>query len=159
MKKSDIKVLPEYYVRYIDEVDDVDLSEALIKYGGDLLVNDKEKLIKLGDRAYAPEKWSVKDIIQRQRQCLVHMAAHGQAELVNVDLGRNERPMPAYVKLIVGGEDAFVEDLKRSFQKRRTGPLQDHRSLLRKGGGDRPLCGAAADEGKLDQLLRPRRSG
>ena len=24
----------------------------------------KEKLIKLGDRAYAPEKWSVKDIIQ-----------------------------------------------------------------------------------------------
>ncbi len=64
MKKSDLKILPEHYGMYINEVDDVELSEALIKYGEDLLINDKEKLIRLGDKAYAPEKWSVKDIIQ-----------------------------------------------------------------------------------------------
>ncbi len=64
MKKSEIKVLPEYFIRYINEVDDIELSEALIKYGENLLINDKEKLIKLGDIAYASGKWSVKDIIQ-----------------------------------------------------------------------------------------------
>ena len=64
MKRSDIRVLPEYYIRYINEVDDVELNEALIRYGENLLINDKEKLIDLGDRAYSPGKWSVKDIIQ-----------------------------------------------------------------------------------------------
>ena len=64
MKKSDITVLPEYYDSYINEIEDIDLTEALEKYGPELLKKDKEKLISLGDKVYAPGKWTVKDIIQ-----------------------------------------------------------------------------------------------
>ncbi|MEO8664672.1 MAG: DinB family protein [Ignavibacteria bacterium] len=64
MKKSDIKVLPEYYIRYINEIEDIELSEALIMFGENLLINDKEKLISIGDKVYEPGKWTVKDIIQ-----------------------------------------------------------------------------------------------
>ncbi len=64
MKKTDISVLPGYYSGYINEVEDIELSEALAKYGSELLNNDKDKLIRVGEKVYAPGKWSVKDIIQ-----------------------------------------------------------------------------------------------
>jgi hypothetical protein len=71
---------------------------------------------------------SVKYIVQRQRQCLIHMAAHRQAKLADINIGRDDRPVPAHIELIIGGEDTLIEDFKRRFQKRRTRPRQDHRS-------------------------------
>ncbi|MEO8210661.1 MAG: DinB family protein [bacterium] len=64
MKKSDIKVQPEYFERYINLLEDMRLSEAMDKYGKNLFENDKEKLISAGDKVYAPGKWTVKDILQ-----------------------------------------------------------------------------------------------
>jgi hypothetical protein len=77
----------------------------------------------------------MKDIVQRERQCLVHMTTDGQTELANIDIGRDHRPVPADIELIVGGDYTFVEDLKWRLQRRRPGPLQDHRPFLRKGLG------------------------
>lgn len=64
MKISDIKVLPEYFDSYIKEVKETELSEALLKCCANLLNKDNEKLIKIGDRVYAPGKWTVREIIQ-----------------------------------------------------------------------------------------------
>ena len=64
MKKSDIITMPEYFDRYINLVEDIELVEALQKQDQTLWQDKKELLIELGDSRYAPEKWTIKDILQ-----------------------------------------------------------------------------------------------
>lgn len=64
MKKSDIKILPKYYDTYINKIEDIELKEALYNFGPNLLDTEKENLISIGDKVYAPGKWTVKEIIQ-----------------------------------------------------------------------------------------------
>src|ERR1700687_4097680 len=84
---------------------------------------------------------AMQNIGQRYRQGVIHVATYRQCELVDIDIDRNHRPVPAHIELIVWGEYAFVENFKRRFQQRWTGPLQDHRPFLWKGGRDLPLSG------------------
>lgn len=56
--------MPEYFDRYINLVEDIELSEAFdesVKQLGELDIN---LLKKIGDGKYAPDKWTVKDIFQ-----------------------------------------------------------------------------------------------
>jgi DinB superfamily len=64
MKKSDINPLPEYFDRYINLSDDIELSEAFEKSLEQLNNLDKDKLAKLGDKIYAPGKWTAKEVFQ-----------------------------------------------------------------------------------------------
>ena len=64
MKRSDIKTLPAHYDTYINKVEDIELTNALEKFGKSFLHAERDKLIALGDKVYAPGKWTVKDIIQ-----------------------------------------------------------------------------------------------
>jgi hypothetical protein len=64
MKKSAINSMPEFFDRYINLVEDIDIHEALKKYSFKLTGEDVELLKLLGDKKYAPEKWTVKDILQ-----------------------------------------------------------------------------------------------
>lgn len=64
MKKSDINPLPEYFDRYINLVDDVELEEAFIKSLDDLRCLNIDDLIKLKDKTYLPGKWTVNEVIQ-----------------------------------------------------------------------------------------------
>jgi len=64
MKPSDIKILPNHFDTYIKKVEDVELFDALEKYGKKYLLAERDKFIQLGDKVYAPGKWTVKDIIQ-----------------------------------------------------------------------------------------------
>ena len=64
MKLSEINPKPEYFDRYMNKCDDVDIITAIetgIKELEDIPV-DTWKLI--GDKAYASGKWTVKDILQ-----------------------------------------------------------------------------------------------
>ena len=54
--------------------------------------------------------------------------------------GRDDRPVPAHVVPVVWREHALVEHLERRLEQRRPGPLQDHRALVRKRRGDRPIA-------------------
>lgn len=69
MKKISITVLPEFYDRYINETDDLDLSVALESYSVSLIIEDKDKLISLGNKVYERDKWTVKDILQHLIDC------------------------------------------------------------------------------------------
>ncbi len=69
MKKSSITVLPEFYDRYINETDDLELSDALDNYSVRLIIEDKDKLISLGDKVYETGKWTLKDILQHLIDC------------------------------------------------------------------------------------------
>ena len=64
MKKSEIKVMPEYFDRYINLVEDIDVISALEKFGIPVIQTETNNIEKLGDKIYAPNKWTVKDIIQ-----------------------------------------------------------------------------------------------
>lgn len=64
MKKSSIMVLPEYYINYINEIDDIELNDALSKYSVNFLYQYKDKLNELGNKVYADGKWTVRDILQ-----------------------------------------------------------------------------------------------
>ncbi len=64
MKKSDIKVMPEYFDRYINLVDDIDLFDAFAESVTRLDKLNVRPLLKLGDSVYAPGKWTIRDIFQ-----------------------------------------------------------------------------------------------
>ncbi|HEY3026987.1 MAG TPA: DinB family protein [Pyrinomonadaceae bacterium] len=64
MKKSDINPMPPNFAKYIDLVADLELEQAFDESSLQLNKLDKDVLNKLGDRRYAPGKWTVKDILQ-----------------------------------------------------------------------------------------------
>ncbi|MBC9930998.1 DinB family protein [Chitinophaga qingshengii] len=64
MKKQAIYPDPEYFGRYIDQVPDVTIMEALEQSLQELQTLDKATLSAKGDYAYAPGKWTVKDVFQ-----------------------------------------------------------------------------------------------
>ena len=64
MKKSAINPMPQFFDRYINLVEDIDIFEAFDKYAPGKVYTDTDKLIALKDLAYAEGKWSVKEILQ-----------------------------------------------------------------------------------------------
>ncbi len=64
MKKSDINPMPPYFDRYINLVADVELSEAFANSIRQLHELDGNLLTRLDGRKYAPDKWTVKGILQ-----------------------------------------------------------------------------------------------
>lgn len=64
MKRSEIKTMPDSQSTNIHEVEDIEVLDALKKYGKEYLEPEREKLVALGNKIYAPGKWTVKDIIQ-----------------------------------------------------------------------------------------------
>jgi hypothetical protein len=64
MKRSQIPVLPNYFDRYINLVDDSELIHAFEKFGGTFLEKELPNFIRLGDLVYAPTKWTIKDLLQ-----------------------------------------------------------------------------------------------
>ena len=64
MKKSAVLRNPSYFDTYINQVNDIELNEAFQESLADIDDLDIEKLEAIGDRVYAPGKWTVKDLIQ-----------------------------------------------------------------------------------------------
>ena len=56
--------MPEYFERYINLVDDVELSQAFDGSVRQLETLDKSLLEKLEGKRYAPGKWTVKETLQ-----------------------------------------------------------------------------------------------
>ena len=64
MKRSDIKMMPQYFEKYINQVDDIKLSQAFDDSVKQLDELDKNLLAKLDGKRYAPDKWTTKEIFQ-----------------------------------------------------------------------------------------------
>jgi DinB superfamily len=64
MKRSDIKIMPEYFEKYIKLVDDIELDDAFQNNINTLAALDTASLEFLGNKVYAPGKWTIKDIFQ-----------------------------------------------------------------------------------------------
>ncbi|MCC6459330.1 MAG: DinB family protein [Saprospiraceae bacterium] len=64
MKRSDIHPMPEYFDRYINQVDDIELADALQQSILEIEQFPLDRWRALGDTVYAPGKWTVRDILQ-----------------------------------------------------------------------------------------------
>lgn len=64
MKKTDIHPVPEYFDRYIALADDAELFEMLGTSLREIENLPVDVWKALGDKAYAPEKWTGKDLLQ-----------------------------------------------------------------------------------------------
>lgn len=64
MKRSDIKPMPEYFSKYILQVDDIELDDAFQNNINAMAALDMAGLEALEDKVYAPGKWTIKDIFQ-----------------------------------------------------------------------------------------------
>lgn len=64
MKKSDIDPMPEYFDRYINLSDDIELSDAFDQSLRQLDALDPQLLATLDGRTYAPGKWTVAEVLQ-----------------------------------------------------------------------------------------------
>jgi len=64
MTKSEINPMPQFFDRYINQVEEESLMEGLENALQILKQIDIEKLKSIGDKVYAKGKWTVKDIIQ-----------------------------------------------------------------------------------------------
>jgi hypothetical protein len=64
MKKSEIKPMPTYFDRYIKLVEDIELSKVFENSLIEIDQLDINLLNGIGVKTYAPNKWTVKEIIQ-----------------------------------------------------------------------------------------------
>lgn len=64
MNKSEIKIMPDYFDRYIALAEDLPIVESLKLSLKELENAPVEKWKALGDKVYAPGKWTIKDILQ-----------------------------------------------------------------------------------------------
>lgn len=64
MTKSEIPVMPQFFDRYINQVDNVFLMDALLQTPSFDTYFPAQTLEAIGDLRYAPGKWMVKDILQ-----------------------------------------------------------------------------------------------
>jgi len=64
MKKSNITKMPGYYDRYIHLVDDIEILDAFDQSIQQIDHINIDELLQLEDNVYAPEKWTIKQIIQ-----------------------------------------------------------------------------------------------
>ncbi len=62
-RTSEITPHPEYFDRYILLVDDLTLGEALQQTAG-TFSSMEEDLTAIGDRVYAPGKWTAREVLQ-----------------------------------------------------------------------------------------------
>ena len=72
-KWTDMPEMPKFFDRYITKVADLPLNDAFAYYNPSAILADKDLLLELGDRVYAPGKWTVKDILQHltERKCFM----------------------------------------------------------------------------------------
>jgi DinB superfamily len=64
MIRSQLNPVPEYFDRYINKCDDVELLDAIQTSIDELKYLPVDKWKALDSRVYAPGKWTVKDILQ-----------------------------------------------------------------------------------------------
>lgn len=128
MKKSAIPRNASYFDRYIDLVEDIDLNLALEQSMQELEQFDLQPLKALGDRVYAPGKWTVKDLIQHLSDCervfqyrALRFARH------------DETPLPGFDEDLfaanAGATRHSLEDLLDEFRTLRKSSLQLFRSF------------------------------
>lgn len=137
MLKSALPFVPEYFDRYINQTDDTSLLTMLERAQDELQNFAWDKLEALGDRVYAPGKWTGADVLQHlidtERILTYRALCIARGEAANLP-SFEEDDYAAKAQ----GNQRSLEDLKAEFLALRTCTLHLFRSfsdamLLRTG--------------------------
>ena len=128
MKRSQVNPMPQFFDRYINLVEDINIFEAFDRYTPDKVYTDITKLACLQDRAYAEGKWSVKDILQHVIDNERIMAYRAMR------FSRNDKTtLPGYdEELLAANTIAYqrsVEDLMQEFNQVRQSTLSLYKGM------------------------------
>jgi hypothetical protein len=128
MLKSALPFLPEYFDRYINQTDDVPLLTMLERAQEELQNFAWDKLEGLGDRVYAPGKWTGRDVLQHlidtERILTYRALCISRGELANLPSFEEDD----YAAQALGNQRS-LEDLKAEFLALRTATLYLFRSF------------------------------
>lgn len=115
MKKSDINPMPPYFDHYINLVADVELSEAFADSIQQLNELNKGLLTSLENRSYAPNKWTVKEILQHiidWERILSYRALLFARNEGSVPQGIDEKLLAANMNAEERSIDELIDELK-----------------------------------------------
>lgn len=113
MKKSTIQPMPELYGRYIDLVEDLPINVALDKHFANIQNMNKEALEELGSLAYAPDKWTVKEVLQHLidwERVFIYRALIFSRKEGTIPSGHDENIMAANSKANSKSIEEILED-------------------------------------------------
>ncbi|SKB91434.1 DinB superfamily protein [Dyadobacter psychrophilus] len=129
--------MPQFFDRYINLVEDMDIIEAFDKYTPGKVYTDIDKLTALKDLAYAQGKWTVKDILQHVIDNERIMAYRAMR------FSRNDKTtLPGYDEELLAANtianQRSIEDLMQEFGQVRQSTISlfksmDHQMILRSG--------------------------
>ena len=137
MKRSAIAPMPEFFDRYINLVEDVPVVEALQTRNQVFPAADMPKIYALGDKVYAPGKWTIKDVVQHiidNERIQAYRALRFARNDASVLPGYDEEPYAKEAR----AERRSLEELLEEFEVTRRSNILLFRSfteemLLRKG--------------------------
>jgi hypothetical protein len=115
MKKSDINPMPPYFDHYINLVADVELPQAFAESIQQLNEIDKDLLKSLESRSYAPNKWTVKGILQHiidWERILSYRALLFARNEGSVPQGIDEKLLAANMNAEERSIDELIDELK-----------------------------------------------
>ena len=101
MKLADVPRNPSYYDTYIKQVDDLDLSEAFLQSIAAIDALDLAQLHAIGNRVYAPGKWTLRDLFQHLTDA-VGIRQNGRQRVLRVQ--RQGEPLLFELRRKTGGE-------------------------------------------------------
>jgi len=115
MKKSDINPMPPYFDHYINLVADVELPQAFAESIHQLNEINKDLLQSLESRSYAPNKWTVKGILQHiidWERILSYRALLFARNEGSVPQGIDEKLLAANMNAEERSIDELIDELK-----------------------------------------------
>jgi hypothetical protein len=147
MNRSDINPMPQFFDRYINLVEDINIFEAFEKYIPEKVYSDISKLTDLGDKIYAPGKWTINDILQHvvdNERIMAYRALR---------FSRNDKTaLPGYDEEILAAHTVAskrsVTDLMEEFKLVR----QSTKLLFKNMDDEMMLCSGIANESEISPL-------
>lgn len=107
--------MPEYFDRYINLVADIELTQAFDESLRQIDALDKDLLRKLDDKRYAPDKWTIKGILQHVidfERIFAYRALLFARKEGSPPQGVDETTLAASMKAERRSIDELLEDLK-----------------------------------------------
>ena len=115
MKKTEIKITPEYYITYINKAGNGNLLDELEEGGIAPFLDNFEKLELLQNKTYAKGKWTVKEIIEH----LIDTERIFQTRALRF-VRQDKTPLPGYDEnmyaAVSRANDRSLEDLLEEYQ-------------------------------------------
>lgn len=139
MKRSDINPMPDFFDRYINQVEDIELIDALVKHSTIESYFPIETIKALDSKRYEPGKWTIKEILQHviDTERILSYRALRFARKDNTILPGFDEDMFAAASL---AEERSIDDLLEEFRSLRIADIYLFKNFKEEMLGQIGIC-------------------